>query len=270
MVDSAVLPGEAERAEHFERFQRAHPQLRMQRLLGASGARSLRHNLGAAHAGGDLLVFLADDFEPVPHFLEAHADFHELNPDPHAVAVGPGLFDDALRQQPFARWVEDSGQIFGVPFRRCAGAWPRNYFYAGNASIKRSKFESLGGFDERFATDAWDDYEFGLRFAASGGYSQVVTEAIGIHRHAVSYEERCQTMEQAGEAARVLEAAHPEVSRDWPWLKPPSEIVQEWSVDADLLRLDAWQRGLNAAFRQGYERAGADAMPDGLRQPSDR
>ena len=121
-----------------------------------------------------LLVFLADDFDPSPGLIAAYAEYHTLNPDLNAVGIGPGLFPDNFRKDRFTRWLEDSGKIFGVPMRRILAVWPKTFFYAGNASIRKAKFQSLGGFDERFLNDAWDDFEFGVRWVASGGYSQFV------------------------------------------------------------------------------------------------
>jgi len=191
------------------------PSISMTYLQSPSAARGFGNNLGAASATGELLVFLADDFDPAPGFLAAHVAYHELNTDPNAAGIGPGFFPEDLRTDFFARWYEDSGLIFGVAMRRTISAWPRQFLFAGNASIKKAKFDALGGFNEAFLHDAWDDYEFGLRWAASGGYSQFLPAAIAIHRHAVTLDERCLSMARAGEAAHILEALHPEIHHGW-------------------------------------------------------
>ncbi|BBJ24092.1 glycosyltransferase family A protein [Candidatus Nitrotoga sp. AM1P] len=95
--------------------------------------------MAAAQADGDLLVFLADDFDPSPDLIAAYAEYHTLNPDLNAVGIGPGLFPDNFRTDIFTRWLEDSGKIFGVPMRRILAVWPKTFFYAGNASIKKAK-----------------------------------------------------------------------------------------------------------------------------------
>ena len=137
-------------AAAFAAFRLQHPALAASLLHCASTARSSGNNLAAAQANGELLIFLADDFEPCPDLVAAHAAYHALNPDINAVGIGPGLFPDDIRQDFFARWQEDSGHIFGVPMRSTMAVWPRQYFYAGNASIKKAKFDALGGFDEHF------------------------------------------------------------------------------------------------------------------------
>jgi hypothetical protein len=252
MVDRHAKPSTA---AAFAAFRLQHPALSASLLRCASTARAIGNNLAAAHASGGLLIFLADDFDPSPDLIAAHAAYHALNPDIDAVGIGPGLFPDDIRQDVFVRWLEDSGQIFGVPMRSTMAVWPRKYFYAGNASIKKAKFDALGGFDEHFPYDAWDDYEFGLRWVASGGYSQFVAAAAATHRHAVSFEERCATMERAGESARVLERLHPHQDHEWRAMLRRGAQVRRPVPAKDApthARMAFYTEQLEAAFRRGY------------------
>ncbi len=259
MVDAH---GRSSTVAGFEAFRLQHPAIRASLLRCASTARAVCSNLAAAHASGDLLVFLADDFDPVATLVEAHAAFHALNPDIDAVGIGPALFPEELRQDLFARWQEDSGGIFGVPMRRITTGWPAGYFFGANTSIWKAKFDALGGFDEHFPYDAWDDYEFGLRWVASGGYSRFVAGAVAIHRHAVSFEERCVAMERAGESACLLERLHPGLEHDWRAIlrrgtqrrhpqPEPGAPAQRW--------IAFWSEQLDAAFRRGYFAKAADS-----------
>jgi GT2 family glycosyltransferase len=218
-------------------------------------ARAPGYNLAATLASGELLILLADDFEPWPELVAAHVAYHTVNPDPNAVGIGPGLFPDAIREDAFARWLEDSGQLFGVSMRRTMAVWPRTFFYGGNTSIKKSKFDALGGFDERFLYHAWDDYEFGLRLAAGGGYTQFVAAAVATHQHAVSLEERCAGMEQAGESASLLERLHPRAQHEWRTMLHRRDDRRHSAParDAPAHEWIAFNiEQLEAAFRRGY------------------
>jgi len=210
---------------------------------------------GGCSADGDLLVVLTDDFDPSPGLIAVYAKYHTLNPDLNAVGISPGLFPDNFRKDSFTRWLEDSGKIFGVPMRRILAVWPKTFFYAGNASIRKAKFQSLGGFDERFLADAWDDYEFSIRWAASGGYSQFVAGATAAHRHAVAFDERCRNTGHAGKAARVLEKLHPNLDHAWRTIihRDNESIYPSPEVNAPTYtRIAFYVQQLDAAFRRDY------------------
>jgi GT2 family glycosyltransferase len=248
-------------------FRMQNPALSTSLLHSVSTARAVGYNMAAARANGELLILLADDFEPWPDLVVAHAAYHALNPDPNAVGIGPGLFPDVIRRDFFARWQEDSGQLFGVPMRGALAVWPRTFFYGGNASIKKSKFDALGGFDERFRYHAWDDYEFGIRWAASGGYSQFLAAAVATHQHTVSLEERCASMEQSGESAWLLQRLQPRVQHSWhAMLQPPPRVRRP--VPGKDAPPHAWigfyTEQLEAAFRRGYRSAIANDAPPQL------
>jgi glycosyltransferase involved in cell wall biosynthesis len=256
IVDAHARPSTASALQAFRRDPAASPATL---LRAPTQARAAGNNLAARRADGELLIFLADDFDPSPGFIDAHVAYHALNPDVDAVGIGAGLFTDEIRDGFFARWLEDSGRIFGVRMRAPVAVWPRSFFYAGNASIKRAKFESLGGFDERFPYDAWDDHEFGLRWAASGGYSQFVAGATATHRHVVRFDERCAAMVRAGESARVLEVIHPQLAHGWRAILRPDAASPrpEPAPDAPAhVRIAYYEQRLDAAFRRGY----ADAL----------
>lgn len=239
----------------FAEFRQQHPAISASLLSCPSPARAAQNNMAAAQADGDLLVFLADDFDPSPGLIAAYAEYHTLNPDLNAVGIGPGLFPDNCRKDIFARWMEDSGNIFGVPMRRIMAVWPKTFFYAGNASIRKASFQSLGGFNEHFLNDAWDDLEFSIRWVASGGYSQFVAGATATHRHAVSFDERCRNMEIAGKAARVFEKLHPNMDHAWRTKIHRNNEPLHPSPEANA-PMHTWiafyAQQLDAAFRHGY------------------
>lgn len=237
------------------------PRLNIRYVTTPSPARALGHNRGVAQARGDILIFLADDFEPTPDFLAQHVLFHQRCRDERAVAIGPGYFPEAIRRGAFCRWLEDGGSLFGVPMRRRQVIWPQTFFYDGNASLKRRFFARVGAFDERFLLDAWDDFEFGVRMVAAGGYSRFVPAAAW-HRHRVSLSERCAAIEASASAARLVEALHPEVPANWrAWLTSGTSKPRAFAdIEADIARVDELtpalmvevEWALHAAFASGY------------------
>ncbi len=229
-----------------------HPALNAQVLHAASGSRSAGTNLAARASSGEILLIFADDFEPLPGRLHAHWAFHTANPDVDAVAIGAGLFPPEIRRDPFPRWLEDTGAIFGIPLRQSVAVWPESFFYAGNASLKRAKFEALNGFDERFPMDALDDLEFGLRLIESGGYTRFLANAAALHRHAVSFEERQSVLFQSAASARVFERIRPDWAGRWPELQP-ADADSGAARCNETRTIACWRRALAAAFVAGYQ-----------------
>lgn len=144
----------------------------------ASGPAAAR-NRGAAHAKGDILLFLDDDVEPRPGVLRAHAHFHMGVAD----GIGIGYLEPAVT----------AGGFFGVVLR---GWWEsmfeesrrpgHRYVYSdvltGHCSIERRAFERLGGFDATLRSH--EDYELGYRAIAAGMTLQFVHDATVVHYEA--------------------------------------------------------------------------------------
>jgi GT2 family glycosyltransferase len=179
------------------------------RALDVVGGRAAAWNRGIAHARGELVILLSDDFIPVPDFVEHHLRLHREDATRELIGIGPARFPDHIRRDRFARWIEDSGQLLGVSFSRLAGELPPNWFYCANTSAKRSFLIEAGGFDERFPRDACDDAEFGLRLAARGMRNAYVPGALAIHEHPLTLRERRRVMRYAGQASAIHDSIYP-------------------------------------------------------------
>lgn len=141
----------------------------------ASGPAAAR-NRGAAHATGDILLFLDDDVEPRPGVLRAHAEFHAQVPD----GIGIGYLEPLVTARGF----------FGVILR---GWWEsmfeesrrpgHRYLYSdllsGHCSLERRAFERLGGFDATLRSH--EDYELGYRAIGAGMNLRFVPDATAVH-----------------------------------------------------------------------------------------
>jgi len=267
VVDGGERPGVADAvAEHV----RACPATPVRLLASGRPGRAACNNAGVRAARSDLLLFVADDFIPAPTLVRAHVEFHRHLQWP-AVGIGPGVFRQTLLADPFCRWLEDSGRLFGVPFRIAEQSWPRNFFFVGNASVPRPLFERVGAFDEAFRHDLFDDFEFGLRLAATGARTHYLPKAVAWHDHPVTLAERAQAMRRCGVAARHCEARHVAIR---PWAEAVARPVGEYR-DAVRRTEDADRRGstratrseryvalMDLAFAEGYDGA-AHASTEG-------
>lgn len=106
------------------------------------------------------------------------------------------------------------------------------------------------------------NFEFGRRLVQSGGYLQFVYGAIATHRHTVSIEERCKSLEIAGKSSQLHENLHPGQEQPWHVMTHrKGESVLPYS-DAVLsvpsagsssgAQVAFYGRQLENAFRRGY------------------
>ncbi len=255
--------------EHSSRFPRTPV-----RLLNVDGnGRAAANNAGAQASRSDLLLFVGDDFIPAPTLVRAHIELHRNLVRGTAVGIGPSFFPDALRLDPFRCWLEDSGQLFGVPFRLAAAHWPRKFFYAGNASIDRELLDRVGGFDAALH-DTGDDFEFGLRLSPTGVFSHFLPKALAWHDHAVTLPERLEAHRHSGERARNIIARHGEIAQWDKFQALPLADFATVALDAEerhravstpVSRIARYEALLDLAFAEGYHSAGAgDHIDDGV------
>ena len=142
------------------------------------------NNLGAKKARGEWLIFLNPDAYAEKDWLEALTTAAENYPFADAFgstqlsAENPDLVDgagDVLHASGFPYrghfgWKAQSLPEEGLCFSPCAAA----------AMYRRSTFEMLGGFDERFFCYG-EDVDLGYRLRLSGGHAVHVDKAVVHH-----------------------------------------------------------------------------------------
>ena len=127
---------------------------------GPSGPATAR-NRAAAHAAGDVLVFLDADVVPAPDALPGMCRLLEEQP---ALAGVFGAYD-----------LEPAERNFMSQFKNLshaciheAGRGEASTFWAGLGAIRATVFRRVGGFDERFRQPSVEDIDLGYRVAALG------------------------------------------------------------------------------------------------------
>ncbi|HEY6327701.1 MAG TPA: glycosyltransferase, partial [Blastocatellia bacterium] len=149
------------------------PPLVLVRLEGVE--RSAARNAGAAAAIGTLLMFIDDDMQVGPDFLECH--LRAQKDWPGALVVGAIELESEEMTRPLRRFREkiESNE---VPAARGL-AETANFCAAGNCSIPRDSFRSVGGFDENMRSA--EDQDLALRHTDAGGAIAFVPEAKAFH-----------------------------------------------------------------------------------------
>jgi len=248
-----------------------HPSTPVRIVESGVRGRAASNNAGVRASRGPLLIFVADDFRPSPGLVAAHRAFHELL-GRRGVGVGPGYFGEALRDVAFLRWLEDTGQIFGISFPLARLQRRGDFYYVGNASMPRAVCDAVGGYDETYRHDLFDDWEFAQRLFAAGLAVHFVPRAIAWHDHDVTLAERALATRRLGECVAARERTFPGPP---PWVELTRLTIDELEQDLRVARRLAaastsiaawrhlWATELNLAFVHGYRaaRGAAGALP---------
>lgn len=243
-----------------------NPRTPVRLIPVARSGRAAMNNAGVGASSGELVLFVADDLVPTEGVIAAHRAFHEALVSP-AAGVGSAYFPPALRADPFRRWLEDSGRLYGAPLTRCPAAWPADFFFVGHASMTRETFERIGRFDESFVYDLFDDDDYGRRLRALGLHTHFLPRALAWHDHPVTLDERITAIERLGEASRRYEER---CAPPHSWTGLAQAPLHELEARREELRASRpaagpvtgfeawWMAELDCAFLRGYRHADAD------------
>lgn len=120
-------------------------------------------NAGFADAAGEVLIRCDDDLVPDPDYVAEHVKATSAG-DRGAV----GLYINVLPDTPYARAY---GRHADDSHRNAAYETPpdlRYRFWAGNSSVTRGVYETVGGYDTRYRAYGWEDVDFGYRLYKLG------------------------------------------------------------------------------------------------------
>jgi len=173
-----------------EETKRRYPWARVVRSEGNLGFAGGVH-LGAGAASGDVLVLLNDDAAAEPGLVEAHLEILAANPDA-AVSAGRLVTWDGRRHDfvrggmTFDCHAFQLGQGFAIgEIEPPTTGEALPFACGGNMAIRRSDWESSGGFDrELFAY--FEDVDLGWRLWAAGREVVAAPEAVARHRGAAT------------------------------------------------------------------------------------
>jgi GT2 family glycosyltransferase len=164
VVDDASRDGSADLARDLG--------ARTIRLEGPRGPAAAR-NRGAAEARGDLLVFLDAD-------VRVHPDTLRRLLAPLAEGGTDAAFGSYDGEPPERSWVSLYKNL-AHHFVHQRSRPEASTFWAGCGAVRRSVFESVGGFDEAYERPSIEDVELGYRLRAAGLRIRLVPEAQVTH-----------------------------------------------------------------------------------------
>ncbi|MGE3268373.1 MAG: glycosyltransferase family 2 protein [Chloroflexota bacterium] len=171
-------------------------------LTQANSGPAVARNLGVEHARGSIIQFLDDDVVPAPNLIEAHVAVHGERTD--LVVTGPMLAPPLDWPQPaWDRW--DAAQLEKQYQAMRDGKFPctQRQFFTANASLHRSMFEAVGGFDAEFKRA--EDMDLAWRMSRQGARFAFEPNAEVVHYAARSFVSWCRKAYQYGAYDVVME-----------------------------------------------------------------
>ena len=188
-------------------------KLRLQILEQEARGPAAARNTGARQAQAPLLIFLDDDVEVLPNFVQAHLIAHSvINHLPDQVVIGylpPRLLSQfGFFHAELTGWWE---QMFDR-MRKPGYRFRYSDLLTGNLSLPRSLFWQVGGFDERFRVH--EDYELGYRLLRVGARLSFYPQAYGYHHEGTNLDGAMQRKYQEGKADVLLGRLYPDLRSD--------------------------------------------------------
>jgi GT2 family glycosyltransferase len=123
---------------------------------------AVARNLGAAHALGDVVLFLDADVAVHPDTVAKVAEVFDAHPD---VAAVFGSYDD----RPADPSMVSQYRNLLHHYVHQRGRQEASTFWAGCGAVRCDVFRTVGGFDERYTHPSIEDIELGGRLR-DGGY----------------------------------------------------------------------------------------------------
>jgi len=141
-----------------------------------AGAGAARHR-GVGIAAGRVLVFVDDDMQLPPGFLEAHLRQHDA--DPRAVVLGEIRRNTGARPPVFERFHLRMLERFARDVKRGRAKIDGTAVCTGNLSVKAADYAAVGGFDVTLGRS--EDAELGLRLEKHGARFVFSEDAHTVH-----------------------------------------------------------------------------------------
>ena len=185
-------------------------------IEGAGAAVARNH--GARLAKGKILIFMDDDEVPCQEFIAQHIRCHEE--ERNRLVIGPYLPVIKRRTSYFRTNIRSWWYDQFTNMERKGHRFSYRDFLAGNVSMMKSDFKSLGGFDESFryiegfkGACSCEDWELGVRAITQGLDFHYCAQAYADHfeHETTNLRKFMARATQEGRGEFMMAERHPEI-----------------------------------------------------------
>ena len=179
----------------------------IRRVDSRGRGRAAACNAGVDAAAGRVIVLLDDDMEPSPSLLSGHLAAHRGAAPVCVIGAAPVRVDTSSSFT--ERYVAQRFDIHLAKLQRDGPTTLRD-FYSGNASIPRSVFLEIGGFDESFTAYGNEDLELAFRLQRAGVALRYDASAVAHQRYTKGFAGLARDTIAKGRTAVLLAGMHPD------------------------------------------------------------
>jgi len=190
-------------------------------LTGRAGVRVLTQphggpgaarNSGAAASNRALILLLGDDMVPTPELVERHLAAHNSFDDERVAVLGHVDWHPDSNPNRIHRWLDWSGTQFDFHLIEPSDDAGFGRFFSCNVSLRRSRYNAVGGFDAEFVY-YYEDLDMGWRLEQQGVRLRYEPAARVLHVHEYDWAALERRFDGIVIGERMMQAKHP-------WFEP--------------------------------------------------
>ena len=199
--------------------------IRFKGLTKQHAGQAPARNFAIEQAQGDWLVFFDDDARVNDQTLIGHLNLIRKDPDAALAYLGRVDWPGELIDSPWREMLAKTSMLFFWDRMKSGNQYGFRHFWTSNLSVKREYVNSVGGFNEHFASAMHEDIELGWRLHEKHGLEVHVDKSISsLHDHALDPYDYLLREHKSGLSAKAAKTINPLFhDQIWKWINNPKQ-----------------------------------------------